>query len=348
MTLPFDKNRSIVSPALAPAQLRKSEECDFHPGTADAVLSIGLVNNMPDSALHATERQFMRLLKAGAGNNRIRLHCFSLPSVKRSQTTQRHVEKQYADIADLGRLQIDGLIVTGAEPNAATLTGEPFWRDLTDIIDWAKTNTRSTIWSCLAAHAAVLHLDGIERQRLDAKCSGVYDCAKAVDNWLTRDVPSPLKISHSRLNGLRESDLVAGGYQLLTQSPEAGVDIFAKQLGSHFVFFQGHPEYDALSLQREYLRDISRFLAGERDNYPGFPVGYFDVETERKLVRFQDRAGVERKPALSAELPGLTLRPDIAAGTAATVILRNWLEYLSDSARARAPQVRSSSRAFRK
>ena len=73
------------------------------------------------------------------------------------------------------------MIVTGAEPIAATLPEEPFWQDLTDMIDWAKTNTRSTIWSCLAAHAAVLHLDGIERQRLDTKCSGIYDCAKVTD-----------------------------------------------------------------------------------------------------------------------------------------------------------------------
>ena len=155
MTLLFDKHRSIVSPGLAPTQLRDAEEFDSQQNS-DGVLTIGLINNMPDSALQATERQFMSLLKAAAGNNRIRFHCFSLPSVARSQTAKWRVDRQYTDIAELGRLEIDGLIVTGAEPNAATLTEEPFWQDLTDIVDWAKTNTRSTIWSCLAAHAAVL------------------------------------------------------------------------------------------------------------------------------------------------------------------------------------------------
>ena len=144
-------------------------------------LTIGLINNMPDAALQATERQFMRLLRQAAGDIRIDFHCFSLPSVQRSQTAKWRVDRQYTDIADLDRLQIDGLIVTGAEPIAATLPEEPFWPELADIIDWAETNTRSTIWSCLAAHAAVLHLDGIERQRLDAKCSGIYDCAKVTD-----------------------------------------------------------------------------------------------------------------------------------------------------------------------
>ena len=333
MTVLLEKRRLVVSPGLAPAQLRHEDKFG-HPQHADIDLTIGLVNNMPDAALLATERQFMRLLRQAAGPLRIDLHCFSLPSVHRSQAAKWRVDRQYADIADLDRLKIDGLIVTGAEPNAATLPEEPFWRDLTDIVDWAKANTRSTIWSCLAAHAAVLHLDGIERQRLGTKCSGIYDCAKVTDNWLTANLPSPLRISHSRLNELRASDLTMKGYQLLTQSREAGVDIFTKELRSQFVFFQGHPEYDALSLEREYLRDISRYLAGERGDYPAVPAGYFDAETETKLAHFARRASVERRPALSAELPGRTLRTDIAAATEATVIFRNWLGYLFDGARA--------------
>src|SRR6202158_3455085 len=324
MTVLLERRRLIVSPGLAPAQLRQEDKFG-HPQHADVDLTIGLVNNMPDAALQATERQFMRLLRQAAGNIRIDFHCFSLPSVRRSQTARWRVEKQYADIADLDRLQIDGLIVTGAEPVAATLPEEPYWQDLTEMIEWAQTNTRSTIWSCLAAHAAVLHLDGIERQRLDTKCSGIYDCAKVTDSWLTEHVPSPLRISHSRLNELRASDLSARGYQLLTASPEAGVDIFAKQLGSQFVFFQGHPEYDALSLEREYLRDVSRFLAGQHDTYPAIPVGYFDAETEQSLANFEQRARVERRPGLSAELPDRTLRQDIAAGGAPIAIFRNWL-----------------------
>jgi homoserine O-succinyltransferase/O-acetyltransferase len=337
MTLLFDKHRLIVSPGLAPTQLREAEEF-AQPKNADEVLTIGLVNNMPDAALQATERQFTRLLKAASGHNRIHFHCFSLPSVHRSQTAKWRVDHQYTDIADLGRLQIDGLIVTGAEPSAATLPQEPFWQELTGIIDWAATNTRSTIWSCLAAHAAVLHLDGIERRRLDTKCSGVYDCAKVADNWLTKDVPSPLKIAHSRLNEVQADDLAARGYQLLTQSRDVGVDIFTKQLRSRFVFFQGHPEYDALSLEREYLRDISRFLAGERDTYPAVPAGYFDAETEQRLASFERRARVERRPVLSAEFPDRTLRQDIAAGSAAAAIFRNWLGFLSGGAGAAVPR----------
>jgi homoserine O-succinyltransferase len=325
MTLLFDKDRPIKSPALAPAQ----DEFE----RAEGELTIGLVNNMPDSALKATERQFMRLVQAASGNIRVNFHCFSLPAVARSRQASEHIAHDYADIADLDRLGINGLIVTGAEPVAASLPDEPFWGQLTQLIDWARTNTRSTIWSCLAAHAAVKHLDGIERHRLTEKCSGVYDCSKAGDDWLTHGLPATLKVSHSRYNELRERELTAHGYEILTRSDTAGVDIFARQLESRFIFFQGHPEYDASSLQREYMRDLARYLAGERDGYPKIPAGYFDAATVEQLESFELRARADRNPMLAAELPGLTLRPDIAAGAAANTIFRNWLGFLREEAR---------------
>ena len=330
MTLVLDKDRPIRSPALAPAQdeFRRDDQAE---------LTIGLINNMPDSALKATERQFMRLVQAASGDISVNFHYFSLPAVIRSKQASEHIAQDYADIADLDRLRIDGLIVTGAEPIAAALPDEPFWGELTDVIDWARTNTRSTIWSCLAAHAAVLHLDGVERHRLNEKCSGVYDCVKATDDWLTRDLPATLKVSHSRYNELRESELTARGYEILTRSDAAGVDMFARQLESRFIFFQGHPEYDSSSLQREYMRDLARFLNGERDLYPNIPAGYFDADTVAELQNFETRARATRNPMLAAELPGLTLRPDLAAGAAANVIFRNWLGFLREETIAKEP-----------
>ena len=330
MALPFD--RPIASPALAPAQ---SEPLRAGEGE----LTIALVNNMPDSALKATERQFMRLVQSAAGKTRIRFHCFALPTVARSKQAKAHIDKEYVDLAELHRLQIDGLIVTGAEPLAPTLQEEPYWREFTDLIDWARSNTRSAIWSCLAAHAALQHLDGIERKRLPQKCSGVYDCAKTANDWLTTDLPPSIKVSHSRLNEVRESDLVAGGYQILTRSEQAGSDIFARDFGSRFIFFQGHPEYDALSLQREYMRDIARYLSGERKDYPAIPASYFDAPTEEVLADFEQRARAHRKVELAAELPGLTLRGGVPAGGAATTIFRNWLDFLGQDARVLPPEA---------
>ena len=329
MALPFDK--PIASPALAPASSEPER-------AGQGELTIALVNNMPDSALKATERQFKRLVQAAAGKTRVRFHCFALPTVARSKQAKDHIDKDYVDIAELHRLHIDGLIVTGAEPLAATLPEEPYWREFTDLIDWARTNTRSAIWSCLAAHAALLHLDDIERKRLPQKCSGVYDCARTAKDWLTNDLPSSIKVSHSRLNEVRESDLVDRGYQILTRSEQAGVDIFARDFDSRFVFFQGHPEYDALSLQREYMRDIARFLAGERKDYPAIPASYFDSETEEVLADFEQRAHAHRNVEMAAELPGLTLRQGVPAGGAATTMFHNWLDFLGQDARVKSPE----------
>jgi homoserine O-succinyltransferase len=327
VALKVDRRPTIESPALAPG-------ADVLDREAPGSLTIGLVNNMPDSALKATERQFMRLLQAAAGEARVRLLCFSLPSVKRSAAAQSHIDGEYGDIAELDRLNIDALIVTGAEPLAPQLPDEPFWHELTEIIDWAAVRTRSTIFSCLAAHAAVEHLDRLERHRLPAKCSGVFDCAKVGNDWLTRGLPATVRISHSRHNALHETDLVARGYQVLTRSNEAGVDIFARQLKSRFIFFQGHPEYDANSLQREYMRDLARFLNGERDEYPAIPASYFDEPTETQLKDFERRTKAARDPMLAAELPGLTLRSDVAAGAAARIIFANWLGFLAAGTKA--------------
>lgn len=338
MTLLFDRHRSITSPGLVPA------EFDHHNRRAGQIeLSIGLVNNMPDSALKATEKQFARLLRnAAPANVRLRFHCFALPSIARSKAAQSHVAQTYRDIGELQQMGIDGLIVTGAEPIADDLRNEPYWPDLAALIDWARTGTRSTIWSCLAAHAAVLHLDGVQRRRLDAKCSGIYDCRTlGGDSWLTADAGDRLKVPHSRWNGLDRDDLVSRDYDVLTGSDSIGVDVFTKRLPSQFVFFQGHPEYDALSLQREYMRDIARFLNGAREDYPNIPACYFDAQTEDVLNDFAARARRLRDPMLAAELPGLTLRPDLEDGVAATRLFGSWISYLaSGSARNHASSIR--------
>src|ERR1700676_1587983 len=99
MTVLLEKRRLIVSPGLAPAQLRQEDKFG-HPQHANVDLTIGLVNNMPDSALQATERQFIRLLRQAAGDIRIDFHCFSLPNVHRSQAAKWRVDGQYTDIAN--------------------------------------------------------------------------------------------------------------------------------------------------------------------------------------------------------------------------------------------------------
>ena len=91
---------------------------------------------------------------------------------------------------------------------------------------------------------------------------------------------------------------MAAGYKILTRSAVAGVDAFAKQDGSFFLYFQGHPEYDADSLFREYRRDVTRFLNGERESYPGLPENYFDDVATALAEAFEERAVADRRVEL--------------------------------------------------
>ena len=185
--------------------------------------------------------------------------------------------------------ELDALIITGAQPRAARLDQEPYWEELIELIDWAKKHTASTILSCLAAHAGVLHLDGIERRPLPEKCTGVFAFQAQRDHPLAGEKGSVRATPHSRYNGLLQSDLEFAGYHVLTSSPVHGVDNFVKSFGAQFVFLQGHPEYEANSLAKEYRRDMGSYLRGETDKRPARPKGYFAPEAEMEL-RLMERA----------------------------------------------------------
>src|SRR6516225_9287352 len=74
-------------------------------------LEIGVVNNMPDTALEATERQFLELLCAAADGLTVRLTLYALEGVSRSDTGERHIAIQgYSDVGELWDRRIDGLI----------------------------------------------------------------------------------------------------------------------------------------------------------------------------------------------------------------------------------------------
>jgi len=240
------------------------------------VLDIGFVNNMPDAALEATERQFVSLLNEAAGSDiTLRLTFYALPTVPRKDLGRRRLSS-YSDIGDLWGRSLDGLIVTGTEPRAKDLKDEPYWADLARLLSWAGQNTSSSVWSCLAAHAAVLHLDGIQRRRLSEKRFGIFNCAQAGGHFLNAGALKRTDVPHSRWNDLREDELKAAGYEILTRIGDAGVDAFVKQGKSLFVFIQGHPEYDAETLLLEYRRDVERSLRHESEVAPSLPNGYPD------------------------------------------------------------------------
>jgi homoserine O-succinyltransferase/O-acetyltransferase len=294
-------------------------------------LNIGLVNNMANGALEATERQFLSLLESASEGFSVNLSLYSLPGVPRSEAGERHIQAFYSSTESLWDKSLDGLIVTGREPLTSNLRDEPYWENFTKIVDWARDNTHSTIWSCLAAHAAVLHLDDVSRIRNQHKHSGIFDCEQLSDHALTLGAPSHFKLPHSRWNGLSEDELTACGYNVLTRSADIGVDTFVKQQKSLFVFFQGHPEYESNTLLLEYRRDVGRYLRGESETYPLMPRSYFDAQTEEALNALREQALSNRREELLEEVSTVVTGASIENTwrPTAACIYRNWLKHMA-------------------
>jgi homoserine O-succinyltransferase len=302
------------------------------PKTMASCINIGLINNMPDSALIATERQLFEVLNAAAGRIPVRLKLYALPNVPRTDWGRQYMRRFYCDIDDLSDADLDGIIVTGTEPRTSNLAEEPYWGELRQLIEWAQENTVTAVWSCLAVHAAILYLEGTDRHPLAEKCIGIFEQTKVLDHPLMKGVPSRVRIPHSRWNEVCEGTLTSRGYSILTKSADAGVDMFVKlQKSSLFVFFQGHPEYEAQSLLGEYRRDVGRFLRREMGAYPTMPKGYFDDQSEQLLADFRRRALSHRCSELLAKFPVERVAANLKNTwhSAGKRIYRNWLLYMS-------------------
>lgn len=262
---------------MTPPAIAKLHASGANPGNRRRRLRIGLVNSMPDGAVCATERQFRGLLQAALPDGELDLQLFELPGLIRSAAIRARMAGRYQSFEAIADAGLDALVVTGAKPGEGSLRNAAFWPGFTRLVDLALDLGLPAIWSCLAAHAAVDYLDGVERRPLPSKHSGVFPCAPVWSDPLLDGVDRVWSTPHSRFNDLAEADLVARGYDILTRSPTVGVDAFVKRGPPLFLFCQGHPEYDRDSLALEYRRDLHAFLQGERPAPPDIPAGLLDA-----------------------------------------------------------------------
>jgi len=253
-------------------------------------LHIGLLNMMPDAALAATERQFFRLINESNQIAQFYVHPFTLTGLERSAKAQAHIERFYEPFERLREEGLDALIITGANVTHPDLAEEAFWQPLIEVIDWAAESVASTLCSCLATHAVLQFRYGQHRYPLPAKRWGVY--AHRVVNKvhpLVNDVNTVFDVPHSRFNDISREQFAAAGLHVLVESDEAGVHLAVSEDGFRLVFFQGHPEYDTVSLFKEYKREAYRFAAGERQDYPPFPQNYIRLRDRAILEEHRDR-----------------------------------------------------------
>ncbi len=303
---------------------------------AGAPIEIALVNNMPESAAEATVVQFETLLRRSAQGLAFRLRCYALPQsdVARCSTIEAHeeIEALYARGAD-------ALIVTGAEPRAEKLAEEPFWEDFSQLVSWARGETSGSLWSCLAAHAAVEILDGVQRRRQKQKVSGIFACATAPDDWAAQGAAAEILVPHSRYNALDRDDLIQNGYSISSWSPAIGVDSFWRREPSLFLFTQGHPEYSECTLASEFRRDMLRYIKGASATPPQMPENYFSDSAREEIARLEPNPGEQDPSCFVEKLDTIIKRSPPGANwfSDAERLYYNWLRMIDAERKQRSP-----------
>jgi len=290
-------------------------------------LRIGFLNMMPDKALLATERQFLRLLASHD-----QLNCYFLPftiaGIEREDEALQHVQTHYQSFEQIQQSNLDALIITGANVTQAVLADESFWQPLEEVLLWAQANVPSTLCSCLATHAAAKVFYQLDRHHLGAKCWGVFEHqVVSPEHPLVAGVAAQFDMCHSRFNDISQQQFAQAGVETLVQSMDVGVQL-ASDADMRMVFFQGHPEYDDISLLKEYKREIFAYLNQQRDEYPPFPVAYFDPQSQQLLEEY--KKAVLAQPhsiSLIESFPDKALSPSVTHPwrQAALQIFHNWL-----------------------
>jgi homoserine O-succinyltransferase len=288
--------------------VRLSQAAAAGSGMAESeqmVRTCAFVNNMPDGAFDATERQFLALLQTASGSEVIEVRRYALAGVPRGERVATRIAAEYAPVETMLADRPDVLIVTGSNPVEERIEDEPYWTDLSDLLTWGSEHVQSMLLSCLSAHAALTVFDGIPRERLTSKCTGVFSQEVDPDHSLTDGLEPRIVLPHSRTSTVPEARLRAAGYRVAVRSDAVGWAVASRQVGrAEVVLVQGHPEYDPSSLLREYHRDVRRFALHERDELPVLPLQCVGPEDWLELEHLHELVvGGKRDPDLVAAYP---------------------------------------------
>ncbi len=245
-------------------------------------LHIGLLNMMPDAAFRVTEHQFMRLIGGANAIVQLYVHPFTVPGLQRGPAISEYIERHYTPFEALRTDGLDALVVTGANVTNPDLEDEAFWEPLREVMEWADAHVTSTLCSCLSNHALAQQRYGVHRRRLLSKRWGVFSHRTIQpDHPLLRGTNTRFDVPHSRWNEVTSTDLAAAGVQVLVESLEGDFHLGTSPDGFRNVYLQGHPEYDTVSLLKEFKREVARLLAGEIDGVPPLPEQYLPDRAAR-------------------------------------------------------------------
>ncbi len=237
-------------------------------------LKIAIFNIMPTKM--TTETQLLRMLSNTPLQVDVTLlHPYTYQCMN---TPPEHLTAFYKTFPDIAGEKFDGMIITGAPVEKMEFDDVTYWHELTELMEWSKTNVYSTLHICWGAQAGLYHHYGVEKYPMARKLSGVFQHRTLGRNIpLFRGFDDTFDMPHSRYTEIRRADIQAvPALDIVAESDEAGVAIAMLRSGRQ-IFITGHGEYDPQTLQNEYLRDLAKGL-----NDVQVPAHYFDGDDPAK------------------------------------------------------------------
>ncbi len=230
-------------------------------------LQIMLLNLMPTKI--DTETQLSRLL----GNTplQVELTLVKTASHQSKNTSEEHMLAFYKTFDEVKHRNFDGLVITGAPVEQMDFEAVDYWEELCGIMEWSKTHVHSTFHICWGAQAGLYYHFGVPKVALPEKMFGVFphtlDYRRSI---LFRGFDDVFMVPHSRHTAIRREDIEkVPELKILASSREAGVYAIATKNGRQ-IFITGHSEYDPLTLEKEYKRDVAagKPIAVPKNYYP--------------------------------------------------------------------------------
>ncbi len=248
-------------------------------------LEIVVLNLMPTKIV--TETQLSRLL----GNTplQVRVELMHTKSHRAKNTAQEHLLTFYKTFDELKDRKFDGMVITGAPVENMPFEDVDYWQELCQIMEWSKTHVHSTLHICWGAQAGLYYHYGVQKYPLPEKLFGIFEHKKDYPlSILLRGFDDIFWVPHSRHTTIKQEDIEQiPGLKILSSSPEAGVYAVASKEGRQ-IFITGHSEYDADTLEKEYLRDknLGLSISVPKNYYPN------DDDTQRPVVRWRGHANL--------------------------------------------------------
>jgi homoserine O-succinyltransferase len=248
-------------------------------------LNIAILNLMP--LKEDTELQILRSLS----NTPLQVNVtfVATSTHEATHTSTNHLNKFYLSFDEIKNEYFDGFIITGAPVEQMEFEEVDYWPEICRIMEWTKTHVTSTLHLCWGAQAGLYYHYGIQKHGLDRKMFGVYE-HKVMNRKvpLVRGFDDHFMAPHSRHTEVRREDIASDPeLTILADSDEAGVFLVIAKDGGQ-IFVMGHPEYDRLTLDKEYKRDKAKGLPID------LPVNYYpdNDDTKKPLLQWRSHGNI--------------------------------------------------------